>query len=63
MAAHDDPKTLGRARLSFAKESDIDEFADMLEQVRERRDHRRPVARRSACCAAPTASGSPTTRT
>jgi sulfite reductase beta subunit-like hemoprotein len=30
MAAHDDPKTLGRARLSFAKASDIDEFADML---------------------------------
>ena len=30
MAAHDDPKTLGRARLSFARESDIDEFADML---------------------------------
>ncbi len=30
MAAHDDPRTLGRARLSFAKESDIDEFADML---------------------------------
>ncbi len=30
MAAHDDSKTLGRARLSFAKESDIDEFADML---------------------------------
>jgi len=30
MAAHDDPKTLGRSRLSFAKESDIDEFADML---------------------------------
>ena len=30
MAAIDDPKTLGRARLSFAKESDIDEFADML---------------------------------
>src|SRR5262245_21151264 len=30
MAATDDPKTLGRARLSFAKESDIDEFADML---------------------------------
>jgi sulfite reductase beta subunit-like hemoprotein len=30
MAAHDDPKTLGRARLSFAKESDIDEFADKL---------------------------------
>jgi sulfite reductase beta subunit-like hemoprotein len=30
MAAQDDPKTLGRARLSFAKESDIDEFTDML---------------------------------
>lgn len=30
MAAHDDPKALGRARLSFAKESDIDEFADNL---------------------------------
>ena len=30
MAAIDDPRTLGRARLSFAKESDIDEFADML---------------------------------
>ncbi|MCC7010181.1 MAG: nitrite/sulfite reductase [Acidobacteria bacterium] len=30
MAAIDDPKTLGRARLSFAKESDIDEFVDML---------------------------------
>jgi sulfite reductase (NADPH) hemoprotein beta-component len=30
MAAIDDPKTLGRTRLSFAKESDIDEFADML---------------------------------
>lgn len=30
MAAHDHPTTLGRARLSFAKESDIDEFADML---------------------------------
>jgi sulfite reductase beta subunit-like hemoprotein len=30
MAAQDDPQTLGRARLSFAKESDIDEFADLL---------------------------------
>ena len=30
MAAHDDPKTLGRSRLSFAKESDIDDFANML---------------------------------
>lgn len=30
MAAHDDPTTLGRGRLSFAKVSDIDEFTDML---------------------------------
>jgi sulfite reductase (NADPH) hemoprotein beta-component len=30
MAAIDDPRTLGRARVSFAKESDVDEFADML---------------------------------
>ena len=32
MAAHDDPRTLGRARLSFAKESDIDEFTVMLDR-------------------------------
>src|SRR6187402_3731949 len=30
MAVVDDPKTLGRARLDFAKESDIDEFVEML---------------------------------
>ncbi|MDO8679232.1 MAG: nitrite/sulfite reductase [Acidobacteriota bacterium] len=30
MSAHDSPTTLGRARLSFASEADIDEFADML---------------------------------
>jgi sulfite reductase (NADPH) hemoprotein beta-component len=30
MAVQDDPKTLGRARLTFARESDIDEFADRL---------------------------------
>jgi sulfite reductase (NADPH) hemoprotein beta-component len=30
MAVVDDPKTLGRARLDFAKESDIDEFVAML---------------------------------
>lgn len=30
MAAADDPKTLGRTRLSFASEADIDEFADVL---------------------------------
>jgi hypothetical protein len=32
MAALDDPKTLGRTRLSFADERDIDEFADLLRQ-------------------------------
>src|SRR5215218_69199 len=30
MAVIDDPKTAGRARLDFAKESDIDEFVDIL---------------------------------
>src|SRR5438477_12374532 len=30
MAAVDDPKTLGRTRLSFASEADIDEFAATL---------------------------------
>ena len=30
MAALDDPKTLGRTRLSFASEADIDEFVDVL---------------------------------
>src|SRR5689334_394573 len=30
MAAIDDPKTLGRARLSFANEAEIDEFRDTL---------------------------------
>src|SRR5918992_3811723 len=30
MAVVDDPKTLGRARLDFADEGDIDEFVDML---------------------------------
>ena len=28
----DDPKTLGRTRLSFASEADIDEFVDVLEK-------------------------------
>ena len=32
MAAHDDPKTLGRSRLSFADERDIDEFATTLDR-------------------------------
>lgn len=30
MAATEDRDTLGRARLSFAKESEIDEFVDVL---------------------------------
>jgi sulfite reductase beta subunit-like hemoprotein len=30
MAATEDRDTLGRARLSFAKEGDIDEFVDVL---------------------------------
>src|SRR5829696_3820720 len=30
MAVIDNPKTVGRANLDFAKESDIDEFVDML---------------------------------
>src|SRR5262245_60449338 len=32
MAAVDDPKILGRARLTFAKESEIDEFVQTLER-------------------------------
>ena len=32
MAAVDDPKTLGRTRLSFANEAEIDEFADTLDK-------------------------------
>src|SRR5688500_11120208 len=32
MAAVDDPKTLGRTRLSFASEADIDEFVATLEK-------------------------------
>ncbi len=32
MAAVDDPKTLGRARLTFANEAEIDAFADMLDR-------------------------------
>ena len=31
MAALDDPRTFGRTRLSFAKSTDIDEFASMLD--------------------------------
>ena len=32
MAAVDDPKTLGRTRLSFASDADIDEFVATLEK-------------------------------
>src|SRR6266508_3069718 len=32
MAAVDDPKTLGRSRLSFANEAEIDEFVETLEK-------------------------------
>ena len=32
MSAIDDPKTLGRARLSFADQHDIDEFLATLEK-------------------------------
>jgi len=32
MAAVDDPKTLGRARLTFANEAEIDAFAEMLDR-------------------------------
>jgi hypothetical protein len=32
MSALDDPKTLGRARLSFADQHDIDEFIATLEK-------------------------------
>src|SRR6266705_6823066 len=32
MSVTDDPKTLGRTRLSFASEADIDEFVDVLDK-------------------------------
>ena len=32
MSVTDDPKTLGRTRLSFASEADIDEFVSVLDQ-------------------------------
>jgi len=35
MAAVDDPKTLGRSRLSFADQADIDEFVSTLERFEE----------------------------
>jgi len=32
MSVTDDPKTLGRTRLSFASEADIDEFVEVLDK-------------------------------
>ena len=32
MSVTDDPRTLGRTRLSFASEADIDEFVDVLDK-------------------------------
>ena len=62
MAALDDPKTLGRTRLSFASEADIDEFVDMLARFERGEIGARRVARVPPRCAAPTASARPTTR-
>ena len=45
MSVVDDPKTFGRARLSFASEADIDEFVDDARAVRARRADARSVAR------------------
>ena len=45
MAATEDRETLGRARLSFADEADIDEFVDDARPLRERRDRAGRVAR------------------
>ena len=44
MAAVDDQKTLGRARLDFASEHDIDEFVDVLGKY-ERTDSARTTSR------------------
>ena len=44
MAAIDDPKTLGRARLSFATEADVDEFVRDPRPVRAGRTRSRPMA-------------------
>src|SRR5918996_4613871 len=35
MSASDDPRTLGRARLSFANEAEIDEFVETLKKFEE----------------------------
>jgi uroporphyrin-III C-methyltransferase / precorrin-2 dehydrogenase / sirohydrochlorin ferrochelatase len=53
--------TLGRARLSFAQESDIDEFVDVLTRF-ERGEIGPTSGAPSASCAARTGSGRPPTR-
>ncbi len=61
MAATEDRDTLGRARLSFARQADVDEFVDVLSRFeRERSDPTNGA--RSGWCAAPTASVRPPTR-
>jgi hypothetical protein len=54
MSAIDDPKTLGRARLSFADQHDIDEFIATLEKFERGRSALTSGAR-SAWSAAPMA--------
>ena len=61
MATMQDRETFGRARVSFADEADIDEFVSLL--ARSRAATSAPTnGARSACCAAPTASGRPVMR-
>ena len=55
----DDPTTLGRARLSFANEAEIDEFVATLERYERGRARRPTSGAPSAWCAAPTASARP----
>ena len=55
MAAVDDPKTLGRTRLSFANEAEIDEFVATLDKF-ERGELGPDRGGPTAWCAATTAS-------
>ena len=57
MAATEDRDTLGRARLSFAKQQDVDEFVDTLDKF-ERGEIRPTRGARSGSSAAPTGSAS-----
>ena len=56
MATMQDRETFGRARLSFAKEADIDEFVSLLARF-ESGESAPTNGARSGCCAAPTGSG------